>query len=173
MRKFNISSNKWTDKWREDSQDRPDQWARDPTQALSALGLPFDCAQVIPFYIYYHQSFSPSRLQLFNQILYFWVSFSLLTQILWAINLIIKRKGEQRRGKRQRHNRSQVHNWLWFVVAKTKSDRSFILHSLRVVARFQYKVWWLVTSQYFEYVIFALILTNTITLAMRVSPTTV
>ena len=36
-------------------------------------------------------------------------------------------------------------------------------------ARFQYKVWWLVTSQYFEYLIFALILTNTITLAMRVS----
>ncbi|CAG2163960.1 unnamed protein product [Oppiella nova] len=34
-------------------------------------------------------------------------------------------------------------------------------------ARFQYKVWWLVTSQYFEYLIFALILTNTITLAMR------
>ncbi|XP_054168934.1 muscle calcium channel subunit alpha-1-like [Oppia nitens] len=34
-------------------------------------------------------------------------------------------------------------------------------------ARFQYKIWWLVTSQYFEYLIFALILINTITLAMR------
>jgi len=33
--------------------------------------------------------------------------------------------------------------------------------------RLQYKVWWLVTSQPFEYVIFALILINTITLAMK------
>lgn len=36
-------------------------------------------------------------------------------------------------------------------------------------AKYQYKVWWLVTSQYFEYLIFALILINTITLAMKVS----
>ncbi|XP_075678000.1 muscle calcium channel subunit alpha-1-like isoform X5 [Dermatophagoides pteronyssinus] len=34
-------------------------------------------------------------------------------------------------------------------------------------ARVQYKVWWLVTSHYFEYLIFAMILLNTITLAMR------
>jgi voltage-dependent calcium channel L type alpha-1D len=33
--------------------------------------------------------------------------------------------------------------------------------------RFQYKVWWLVTSQPFEYFLFTLILTNTITLAMK------
>ncbi|CAG7826855.1 unnamed protein product [Allacma fusca] len=33
--------------------------------------------------------------------------------------------------------------------------------------RLQYKVWWLVTSQPFEYVIFVLILINTITLAMK------
>lgn len=33
--------------------------------------------------------------------------------------------------------------------------------------RLQYKVWWLVTSQPFEYVIFILILINTVTLAMK------
>lgn len=33
--------------------------------------------------------------------------------------------------------------------------------------RMQYKVWWLITSQGFEYLIFFLILTNTITLAMK------
>lgn len=33
--------------------------------------------------------------------------------------------------------------------------------------RIQYKVWWFVTSKPFEYAIFMLILTNTITLAMR------
>uniref|UniRef100_T1IPE0 Voltage-dependent L-type calcium channel subunit alpha n=1 Tax=Strigamia maritima TaxID=126957 RepID=T1IPE0_STRMM len=33
--------------------------------------------------------------------------------------------------------------------------------------RIQYKVWWLVTSQYFEYGLFVLIMLNTITLAMR------
>ncbi|KAK4015339.1 hypothetical protein OUZ56_030320 [Daphnia magna] len=33
--------------------------------------------------------------------------------------------------------------------------------------RFQYKVWWMVTSQPFEYVIFTLIITNTITLGMK------
>jgi len=32
----------------------------------------------------------------------------------------------------------------------------------------QHKVWWLVTSPYFEYTIFSLILANTITLAMKV-----
>ncbi|RWS32009.1 muscle calcium channel subunit alpha-1-like protein [Leptotrombidium deliense] len=33
--------------------------------------------------------------------------------------------------------------------------------------RIQYKVWWFVTSQYFEYFIFTLILLNTVTLAMK------
>ncbi|KAG8326101.1 Voltage-dependent calcium channel type D subunit alpha-1 [Homalodisca vitripennis] len=33
--------------------------------------------------------------------------------------------------------------------------------------RFQYKVWWFVTSQPFEYTIFVLIMINTITLAMK------
>nr|CAH0100905.1 unnamed protein product [Daphnia galeata] len=33
--------------------------------------------------------------------------------------------------------------------------------------RFQYKVWWMVTSQPFEYVLFTLISTNTITLGMK------
>ncbi|XP_036357316.1 muscle calcium channel subunit alpha-1-like isoform X3 [Octopus sinensis] len=34
-------------------------------------------------------------------------------------------------------------------------------------ARWQYKVWWFVTSQPFEYAVFALIMINTITLAMK------
>ena len=34
--------------------------------------------------------------------------------------------------------------------------------------RFQYRVWWLVTTQPFEYAIFALIVLNTVTLAMKV-----
>ncbi|UYV78972.1 hypothetical protein LAZ67_17000527 [Cordylochernes scorpioides] len=34
-------------------------------------------------------------------------------------------------------------------------------------ARFQYKVWWFITSQYFEYIIFVFILLNTLTLAMK------
>ena len=34
-------------------------------------------------------------------------------------------------------------------------------------ARFQYKVWWMVTSQPFEYIIFTLIITNTFTLGMK------
>lgn len=34
-------------------------------------------------------------------------------------------------------------------------------------ARFQYKIWWFVTSQYFEYTIFVLIMINTLTLAMK------
>ncbi|XP_059167740.1 muscle calcium channel subunit alpha-1-like isoform X5 [Physella acuta] len=34
-------------------------------------------------------------------------------------------------------------------------------------ARWQYKIWWFVTSQAFEYGIFVLIMTNTITLAMK------
>lgn len=33
--------------------------------------------------------------------------------------------------------------------------------------RFQYKIWWFVTSQYFEYAIFALILVNTISMCMK------
>ncbi|KAL1455036.1 hypothetical protein WDU94_009157 [Cyamophila willieti] len=33
--------------------------------------------------------------------------------------------------------------------------------------RLQYKIWWFVTSQYFEYTIFCLILINTLTLAMK------
>jgi hypothetical protein len=35
-------------------------------------------------------------------------------------------------------------------------------------ARWQYKIWWFVTSQAFEYGIFALIMVNTIALAMKV-----
>ncbi|GIY71696.1 muscle calcium channel subunit alpha-1 [Caerostris darwini] len=34
-------------------------------------------------------------------------------------------------------------------------------------ARIQYKIWWFVTSQYFEYTIFVLIMVNTLTLAMK------
>ncbi|PRD25028.1 UNVERIFIED_CONTAM: Muscle calcium channel subunit alpha-1 [Trichonephila clavipes] len=34
-------------------------------------------------------------------------------------------------------------------------------------ARIQYKIWWFVTSQYFEYTIFMLIMVNTLTLAMK------
>uniref|UniRef100_T1E1N8 Voltage-dependent L-type calcium channel subunit alpha n=1 Tax=Cupiennius salei TaxID=6928 RepID=T1E1N8_CUPSA len=34
-------------------------------------------------------------------------------------------------------------------------------------ARIQYKIWWFVTSQYFEYTIFVLIMINTLTLAMK------
>ncbi|KAF8789752.1 Voltage-dependent calcium channel type D like protein [Argiope bruennichi] len=33
--------------------------------------------------------------------------------------------------------------------------------------RIQYKIWWFVTSQYFEYTIFVLIMVNTLTLAMK------
>lgn len=33
--------------------------------------------------------------------------------------------------------------------------------------KFQYKIWWFVTSQPFEYTIFVLIILNTITLAMK------
>ena len=35
-------------------------------------------------------------------------------------------------------------------------------------ARWQYKIWWFVTSQAFEYGIFALIMINTVALAMKV-----
>ena len=45
---------------------------------------------------------------------------------------------------------------------KAKPVRRYIPKS-----RMQYKVWWLITSQGFEYLIFFLILTNTITLAMK------
>ncbi|GFY44623.1 muscle calcium channel subunit alpha-1, partial [Trichonephila inaurata madagascariensis] len=34
-------------------------------------------------------------------------------------------------------------------------------------AKIQYKIWWFVTSQYFEYTIFMLIMVNTLTLAMK------
>lgn len=36
---------------------------------------------------------------------------------------------------------------------------------------YQYKVWYVVNSTYFEYLMFTLILLNTICLAMQVSPT--
>jgi len=36
-------------------------------------------------------------------------------------------------------------------------------------ARLQYRIWWLVTSRGFEYGIFALIMVNTLTLAMKVN----
>ena len=36
-------------------------------------------------------------------------------------------------------------------------------------ARVQYRIWWLVTSRGFEYGIFALIMINTVTLAMKVN----
>ena len=36
-------------------------------------------------------------------------------------------------------------------------------------ARWQYKIWWFVTSQAFEYGIFVLIMINTVTLAMKVT----
>lgn len=36
--------------------------------------------------------------------------------------------------------------------------------------RFQYRVWWFVTSQFFEYAIFIIILLNTTTLAMKHYP---
>lgn len=57
-----------------------------------------------------------------------------------------------------------------------KNQRNCIEFALnaRPVRRFipkrplQYKVWWFITSQGFEYLIFFLILTNTITLAMKV-----
>ena len=35
-------------------------------------------------------------------------------------------------------------------------------------ARWQYKIWWFVTSQAFEYGIFVLIIVNTLALAMKV-----
>jgi len=46
---------------------------------------------------------------------------------------------------------------------KAKPQRRYIPKS-----PIQHKVWWLVTSQYFEYMIFSLILINTICLAMKV-----
>lgn len=36
-------------------------------------------------------------------------------------------------------------------------------------ARWQYKIWWFVTSKAFEYGIFTLIMLNTVILALRVS----
>lgn len=58
------------------------------------------------------------------------------------------------------HIRSQ-RNCIEFAL-KAKPVRRYIPKN-----RLQYKVWWLVTSQPFEYVIFVLILINTITLAMK------
>ena len=46
---------------------------------------------------------------------------------------------------------------------KAKPQRRYIPK-----ARFQYKIWWFVTSQAFEYGIFVLIMINTVTLAMKV-----
>ena len=46
---------------------------------------------------------------------------------------------------------------------KAKPQRRYIPK-----ARMQYKIWWFVTSQPFEYGIFVLIIINTITLAMKV-----
>lgn len=48
---------------------------------------------------------------------------------------------------------------------KAKPHRRYIPRN-----RFQYRVWWFVTSQFFEYVIFIIILLNTTTLAMRHYP---
>ena len=49
---------------------------------------------------------------------------------------------------------------------KAKPQRRYIPK-----ARMQYKVWWFVTSRPFEYAIFALIMINTVTLAMKVCVT--
>uniref|UniRef100_A0A915B5U1 Voltage-dependent L-type calcium channel subunit alpha n=1 Tax=Parascaris univalens TaxID=6257 RepID=A0A915B5U1_PARUN len=48
---------------------------------------------------------------------------------------------------------------------KAKPHRRYIPRN-----RFQYRVWWFVTSQFFEYVIFIIILCNTTTLAMKHYP---
>lgn len=58
---------------------------------------------------------------------------------------------------------------LIFFPLKILSKFIFIFCRYIPKSRLQYKIWWLVTSQYFEFVIFGLILINTITLAMRVS----
>lgn len=65
-----------------------------------------------------------------------------------------------------------IHNLLLLV---TYSQRNCIAFALKAkpVRRYipkhrcQYKVWWFVTSQPFEYTIFVLIMVNTITLAMK------
>ena len=46
---------------------------------------------------------------------------------------------------------------------KVKPQRRYIPR-----VRFQYKIWWFVTSRGFEYGIFLLIIINTLTLAMKV-----
>ena len=46
---------------------------------------------------------------------------------------------------------------------KAKPQRRYIPK-----AKIQYKIWWFVTSQPFEYGIFILIMVNTVTLAMKV-----
>jgi len=48
---------------------------------------------------------------------------------------------------------------------KAKPHRRYIPRN-----RFQYRVWWFVTSQFFEYAIFIIILLNTTTLAMKHYP---
>ncbi|VDN01667.1 unnamed protein product [Thelazia callipaeda] len=48
---------------------------------------------------------------------------------------------------------------------KAKPHRRYIPRN-----RFQYRVWWFVTSQFFEYIIFIIILLNTTTLAMKHYP---
>ena len=56
---------------------------------------------------------------------------------------------------------NQQRNCIEFAL-KAKPFRRYIPK-----ARFQYKVWWMVTSQPFEYIIFTLIITNTVTLGMK------
>ena len=59
------------------------------------------------------------------------------------------------------HNFNIKRNCIEFAL-KAKPFRRYIPKQ-----RFQYKIWWLVTSQPFEYAIFTLILINTITLGMK------
>ena len=47
---------------------------------------------------------------------------------------------------------------------KAKPQRRYIPK-----ARIQYKIWWFVTSQPFEYAIFGLIMLNTVALAIKVN----
>jgi len=49
---------------------------------------------------------------------------------------------------------------------RAEGETAAPLHSS---VRFQYKIWWFVTSRGFEYGIFILIIINTLTLAMKVS----
>ena len=58
-------------------------------------------------------------------------------------------------------NLPQQRNCIEFAL-KAKPIRRYIPKN-----RFQYKIWWFVTSQPFEYAIFVLIMLNTISLAMK------